>query len=112
MPIKSSRGYNLLMQKPFNRAAIVLWVLCALYVVVNAAYLGFYRTSLDLWIGHFRYVFVEVGQLFAIAVLIELVDQIRWNALPAEKRIPSERTLGRAFRDTVRYLRGRADRAD
>jgi len=62
----------------------------------------------DFWVPLTQTVFTNCGELFGIGVLIELVDQIRWNALPPEKQVPRHyiRRAGKAVRDAIRYLRG------
>ena len=52
-------------------------------------------TLISIW-QESRAALLQGGQLIGIGVLIELVDQIRWNALPAEMRIP-RRPIVKAF---------------
>jgi hypothetical protein len=86
----ASRSERAKMQKPINRVAIVLWALAALSVV----YLYWFvraGTPTDIVIAIFRGVTNGIAPLVGLGVIIELLDQIRWNALPPEQRKPALR---------------------
>ena len=84
------------MEKSINKFAIVLWISAALVAVSNLAEIYFAldgMSSLARQAGEaplaFRGFFsaisgtiTPVAMLIGIAALIEIVDQIRWNARP------------------------------
>ncbi len=79
------------MKKPMNKYARLVWALLATYTVINAIYFVTSRWYLDLLPQGFaldliRSTIEHVVEMGALAVLIELVDQIRWNALGREER--------------------------
>jgi hypothetical protein len=83
------------MKKPLNRVAVALWILAAIVPVAEGAqYAAMIADAKSLavrgdTIGFFtegivRTAFAAIlpaAQLAAMGVLIDLVDQIRWNAL-------------------------------
>lgn len=80
------------MKKPLNLFAVVLWLLAVVVIVGDAAYLltpqpAFTPQPTDTyyvvsyWFSA-RNSLVSAGVLAALGVLIELLDQIRWNTRP------------------------------
>ena len=83
------------MKKPINRVAIALWVLAVLTHASEAASWAYMRQILQeatsqpgqayYVVGHFwpmiRASALAATLLAAFGYLIELIDQIRWNAL-------------------------------
>jgi hypothetical protein len=83
------------MKKPINRVAIALWVLAVLTLASEAASWAYRRQILQeatsqpgqtyYVVGHFwpmiRASALAATLLAAFGYLIELIDQIRWNAL-------------------------------
>jgi exosortase/archaeosortase len=83
------------MEKPINKIAVALWIVAAIWVVgqtwslfaalrfahdVQGAYGGnsyFVSDTIWKWV---QAIVMVCGQFVAFGVLIELVDQIRWNA--------------------------------
>lgn len=87
------------MKKPVSGYAIILWALAALYPIVDiwvqwrAMTYTPYGSYLPLHTNVFQYlhellesVGLVSGGLMAAGFAIELLDQIRWNALPPERR--------------------------
>jgi hypothetical protein len=86
------------MKKPINRFSLVLWVLAAIFIIANVpmylaiqqlgreiaasqgAAMGNFSTLTNAWY-EFRTALLGAGQIAALGMLIELVDQIRWNAI-------------------------------
>jgi hypothetical protein len=83
------------MKKPINKVAVALWILAALAVVGEVcSYLLLHKMMAET-AQHGDTVYEIVGstwnwaksaivltaQLVALGVIIELIDQIRWNAL-------------------------------
>jgi len=105
------------MRKPINPVALIFWVVAAVFIMgdvpIALAIRDFARlvhnsdgartasfvTLVNVW-AETRSALLGGGQLIGIGVLIELVDQIRWNALPDERQI-ARRPLG----DAIRRLR-------
>jgi hypothetical protein len=95
------------MTKPINRFALVLWIFAVVLFISDVPATIAIKNMLKQarypgesgWVGiliSWQYIWTYVRaalttllQLLAFGVLIELVDQIRWNALPSEKRTPS-----------------------
>ena len=77
------------MRKPINKWAIAFWVAASAYVlgVAEPVFEVFRDHSFDLGIlfallyGAFRQSIFATGMLAGLGILIELVDQIRWDAL-------------------------------
>jgi len=92
------------MKKPINKFAVALWVLAIVVFIVQFASFfsvtqtlrhlgpqggstlivegGFSKTALS---GLALSGLMAAAQLSALGVIIELIDQIRWNALPRSK---------------------------
>jgi hypothetical protein len=90
------------MKKPINPVALTFWLVAAVFIVgdvpiyfaihslANALHAEGSNVANFTWISVWsetRGALLGGGQLIGIGVLIELVDQIRWNGLPAEKQI-------------------------
>ena len=91
------------MKKPINPVALTFWVVAAVFIVgdvpISLAIRDFAKlaqssggarmtteiTLVNVW-AETRAALLGGGQLIGIGVLIELVDQIRWNLLPAERQ--------------------------
>jgi hypothetical protein len=83
------------MKKPINRVAIMLWVLAVLTLASEAASLAYMRQILQEATSQPGQTYYAVGYfwpmirgsvlaailLAVFGYLIELIDQIRWNAL-------------------------------
>jgi hypothetical protein len=81
------------MKKPVNRFAVALWVLAVLVLVaMTGEYFSIFSATSELAqrdtvyvVGHFWKFFlrgvVSAARLASLGVIIELIDQIRWNAL-------------------------------
>jgi len=82
------------MKKPVNKFAVVLWVVAASLLVGEAWYAtatwkntqavfqeygGTYFAFVTLW-NTIRSAILSTGELVALGVIVELIDQIRWNA--------------------------------
>jgi hypothetical protein len=81
------------MKKPLNKVAMAMWLMgSAIFLLWAWALLNFIdvlRTSPTPHATSFSgYVLgaVAAAILIALGTIIELVDQIRWNALPPEQR--------------------------
>lgn len=79
------------MEKPLNKFARIIWGLLAAYVLTDAVYFITSRFYTGLLPQDFALQLLQSTIYAAVvfgsaAVLIELVDQIRWNALPPDKR--------------------------
>jgi hypothetical protein len=87
------------MKKPVNKFAVALWVLAVLVLVCEVASFALMEQNLTpvwreasetftvvgtLW-NIMRGAVSTVAQLAAFGVIIELIDQIRWNALRRTK---------------------------
>jgi hypothetical protein len=98
------------MDKRINRISVIFWVVGLLVMISVIApikavidFAAISRLSEDAQIvnqGVVVHVWREVtnalvkgGGLIGLGVLIELMDQIRWNALPAERRVGRKSTL-------------------
>ena len=85
------------MKKPFNKFALLLWVLAVLAPIIRVAGIGrIYQTLLrsppptgqsvnnilvySTAAAEISGILLTFGQLAALAIIIELIDQIRWNA--------------------------------
>lgn len=78
------------MKKPLNKIALALWIIAALFVLVQAwSLVEMFRTSAEIGKDQYFLVLGSVSRLVQSAVifpavltgmgaLIELVDQIRW----------------------------------
>ena len=100
------------MKKPINLVALVLWWVGALLIVADIPIISVgvsyalnetshtnYAT-LSAWAAVWaqaRFAVVYGLECIGFGVAIELLDQIRWNALPPERQIP-RRTLGNVLR--------------
>lgn len=83
------------MRKPTNNWAVALWVLAGIVAVGQLLEVATF-TKPDhfangggyVWVAwsYVRTISLAVGQLAAFGVIIELIDQIRWNALPPDQR--------------------------
>ena len=83
------------MKKPFNKFAILLWVLAVLVptvIIAGRLYLilgnippadqAINRIFASITVAAvISQILTAFGQLAALAVLIELIDQLRWNAI-------------------------------
>ena len=101
------------MRKPVHLVALALWVFAAVFFVSDIV-LGFIHTrngSLEgvseplarwmlIW-GLVRFTMIPAAGLLGLGMLVELVDQIRWNSLAPENREASA-TPG----DLIRRARG------
>ena len=82
------------MKKPMHWFACVIWVAAALYPVsvLLQLMLSFHGVTPSNMMNIFTavrgtvYVFI---QLAALAIIIEIADQIRWRGLPAEEQARS-----------------------
>ena len=91
------------MKKPLNSFAYAAWLLAVLYLLLMIPELiELFRQPATLeshgsanYIASFmgrdaiaflRNTVLGSGSLFAFGAIIELIDQIRWNALPPEER--------------------------
>jgi len=106
------------MKKPINPVAVAFWCVATVFIVGDvpislairnlaqlagdssashaaSAQLVSAVTVVNVW-SETRAALLGGGQLAGIGVLIELVDQIRWNALPPEKQV-ARRTLRAAI---------------
>jgi heme/copper-type cytochrome/quinol oxidase subunit 1 len=80
------------MKKPLNRFALALWALAVLVLfAMTGEYFSIFSAAHELAqrdtiyvVGHFGKFLVRgavaAAQLASFGVIIELVDQIRWNA--------------------------------
>jgi hypothetical protein len=114
------------MKKPINPMALIFWCVAAVFIVgdvpIALAIRNFAKmaaeaqeasggggiplkqslqmvdsmTLLNVW-SETRSALLGGGQLIGLGVLIEIVDQIRWNALPPERQI-RKRRLANAIR--------------
>jgi hypothetical protein len=81
------------MGKPANTWAVVLWAIAAflalgrLVQVVGTDQTAFANEHLGqlLWL-YFLWLVPTLGPLAALGGVIDLLDEIRWNALPPEQR--------------------------
>lgn len=86
------------MKKPVNKFAVALWIAAVLvFVAVSTQFLAMYQSASEMaGRGETIYIVAHVWstlisgigapvQLAALGVIIELVDQIRWNALQRTK---------------------------
>ena len=112
------------MKKPINAVALTFWIVAAIFIVgdipLAIAIRSFAKmaaengsipkedwksvadtiTLVNVW-SETRSAFLGGGQLAGVGVLIELVDQIRWNNLPAERQVarhPVREAIGRLRR--------------
>ena len=112
------------MKKPMNLVALSFWIVAAAMVVVEAPMalmLWSFVKNTDAMTNHAvpdyavlpgvwrdaRQTLLVVAQIIGIGVVIEIVDQIRWNAMPVEKQIPKHAlrdAMGR-FGAAIRRLR-------
>ena len=83
------------MKKPINKFAVALWVFAMLVVVTNiTSYVSIVSTLEGFATGDAKFYDLGGGlwqilqggvvlavQLVSLGVIIELIDQIRWNAL-------------------------------
>ena len=77
------------MRKPLNRVAIAMWVLAVAVLLVWAFSLFRFLRSYPIQtlnIGATVYGAFEGAVLIALGTLIEIADQVRWNALPPDAR--------------------------
>ncbi len=79
------------MKKSLNKYSRIIWGLVAAYLFLDAAYFVTSRFHLDVIPQDFglelvRSTIFAVVQMGGLAVLIEVVDQIRWNALSPDQR--------------------------
>jgi hypothetical protein len=87
------------MKKPVNKIAVALWVLAVIVLLGEAASLeelregmrelaqkgdAIYAVAGSFW-NVLRIGLLSAVQLATFGVIIELIDQIRWNALHREK---------------------------
>ena len=85
------------MKKPLNTFTRFVWGLLAAYVLINIALFVTSRFYLDLLPQGFGLQLVQTT-IYAIvvfggvAVTVELLDQIRWNALSPEQRVNAKRS--------------------
>jgi hypothetical protein len=93
------------MKKPINGFAWVFWALAAIFILGDVPFvIYFFQLSTDMatqfgratmneltltnvW-NSLRAALTGSGELLALGVVVELLDQIRWNALPEGKRHP------------------------
>lgn len=86
------------MNKPINKIALALWILAAVYAAGELwSYYAAMHLARDFQSAGNSYAvtagigrvlestIMGCGQLVAFGTLIELVDQIRWNAIKREK---------------------------
>lgn len=86
------------MKKPINKFAVALWVLAVLVLLAEAGQYGSIIEAMKKFAGQESTQLVEgslwrflvsgvlsAAQLAAFGIVIELVDQIRWNALQRTK---------------------------
>lgn len=81
------------MVKPLNRIAVAFWVSAALLAAGQLAGTVMHRSMAaqgdeliyNLWV-HLAWVLSTCGPLLGFGTVIELLDEIRWNALPPEQR--------------------------
>jgi hypothetical protein len=89
--------------KPINKFALILWAVAALFLIADipmiiairkfaewqslnsTAAVGDYAVFARAW-NETRDALLGAGQLAGFGILIELVDQIRWNFLSADDR--------------------------
>ena len=83
------------MKKPINKFAVALWIVAVLvFVAVSTQFLTMYQSAREMaGRGETIYIVAHnvwgtlisgIGapvQLAALGIIIELIDQIRWNAL-------------------------------
>ncbi|HEX3808401.1 MAG TPA: hypothetical protein VHW02_01780 [Rhizomicrobium sp.] len=99
------------MGKPINKFALFLWAIALLFIIADVPATvalkdlimrpsypgGIAQASAISWLNvwsQVRSAGISSLQLAAFGVIIELLDQIRWNALPPERRIrPHKRGL-------------------
>lgn len=77
------------MRKPAHKVAIAMWLTATAILLLWAWALFEFLRAYPLRTGSFGgLVMGAVGAaiLIALGVIIELLDQIRWNALPPEQR--------------------------
>jgi len=77
------------MRKPLHKVAIAMWLLGAVILFLwGWSLFDFLRTSPGhtARLGVYVFGIVATALLIALGTIIELVDQIRWNALPPEAR--------------------------
>ena len=96
------------MRKPIHPCAVLLSVIAVAYLLAYVRFIMSVAGPGDYWVSLAQAAFTNSAELLGIGVLIELVDQIRWNALPPEKQVPRHyiRRAGKAVRGAIRYLRG------
>ncbi len=76
------------MKKPIHPVAVLLCVIAVVYMLAFLPTIPHISPSAPwtIWIDLTRAAFTSGAELFGIGVLVELVDQIRWNALPLDKQ--------------------------
>jgi len=97
------------MQKPVNKFALFVWIVSVLLFITDipatlalkqmfkeASYpgnpaLAFAVSWQNVWM-YVRSATISSLQLASFGVLIELLDKIRWNALPPEARVSTHKS--------------------
>lgn len=97
-PARADRGTGNTVRKPINRFALALWIAAVVFVIADvpmaiairqmAMEIQYaegpqmirYVTLANVW-AETRSALLGGGQLAALGMLIELLDQIRWNGL-------------------------------
>lgn len=104
------------MRKPVNRVALALWFVAAILIIgdlataitnliseareAGVAIYGVGAMELSRVWPIVAHALISGGQLVGIGVLIEIVDQIRWNGFPSK-----ELAVGAPIRDAIRRVR-------
>jgi hypothetical protein len=82
------------MKKPVNKFAVALWIVAAIVLLGEIALVDTVRqtvaarpgvSSFSLLWASIRVALQSASQLAALGVIIELIDQIRWNGLPHDR---------------------------
>jgi len=77
------------MTKPMNRFSLVLWILAAAFAAIQlwgvVTVLNAQVDASDFVLDRAPSVLLGLGELMGLAVLIELVDRIRWNATQGDR---------------------------
>jgi hypothetical protein len=93
-------------KKPIHPVALAMFVIAALYFFLAPLFVMASRMSIpqlavlwswSLWALGMLGSLPSCAELVGIGALVELVDRIRWNALPPEKQVP-RRPLYKSFR--------------
>jgi hypothetical protein len=74
-------------RKPLHKVAIALWVLAAAIILLwGWSLFDFLSMPAHAGLGQYLFGIAAAAILIALGTIVELIDQIRWNALPPDQR--------------------------